>query len=120
MNNSRAFKDEICLKTSGYAELRVPGETGGFVISSEHSVGNRPIGAAFGCLLQGAWLQRWVTAFEPPGQELGPRDTRCHPGVSPAPVPGCSELRQPEQRPGAAPVLRRKRSPCVCHGPGPV
>lgn len=23
MNNSRAFKDEICLKTSGYAELRV-------------------------------------------------------------------------------------------------
>lgn len=70
MNNSRTFKDEICLKTSGYAELRVvkcleryevlllPVNTPLVTISSKAISGCTD---AFGYKLQGGSLQRRVT-----------------------------------------------------------
>lgn len=70
MNDSRTFKDEICLKTSGYAELRVvkcleryevlllPVNTPLVTISSKAISGCTD---AFGYKLQGGSLQRRVT-----------------------------------------------------------
>lgn len=83
--NSRAFKADIYVKTSGYAEPRAVnawGE-GGFVISSEGSVGNHPSRvepsrAAFGYKLQGG-SSRVTDGIEVTPCHLG----GCHsPGLS--------------------------------------